>query len=56
MMMFFGKLAALRAQVKELELELQESAEFSPVVSDSGSVVPHDLSSEVTMLRADNDK
>ena len=51
-----AQLATLRAQVQELELELQEFRAGRLVVSDSGSVVVHDLSSEVTMLKADNDK
>ena len=50
------QLAALLTRVQELKLELLESRSGRPVVSASGSVVPHDLSSEVTMLRADNDK
>ena len=51
-----AQLAALRAQLQELELELQEFRSGRLVVSASGSVVLHDLSSEVTMLKADNDK
>ena len=51
-----AQLAALRAQVQELELELQEFKSGRLVVSNTGSVVLHDLSSEVTMLKADNDK
>ena len=51
-----GQLFTLRAKVQDLELELKESAEFRLVIGDSGSVEPHDLSSEVTILRADNDK
>ena len=51
-----AQLAALLTRVEELELELQEFRSGRLVVSDSGSVVPHDLSSEVTMLKADNDK
>lgn len=51
-----AQMAALRARVQELEVELQEFKAGRLVVSDSGNVVLSDLSSEVTMLKADNDK
>lgn len=51
-----AQLAALRTQVQQLELELQEFRSGRLVVNESGSVVLNDLTSEVTLLRADNDK
>ena len=50
------QLAALRARIQELELELQEFKSGRVVVSESGSVVMNDMATEITMLRTENDK
>lgn len=50
------QLAALRAHIQQLEVELQEFRSGRMVVSESGSVVMNDMASENTMLRTENDK
>lgn len=50
------QLAGLRARIQELEVELQEFRSGRMVVSEDGSVVVNDMSTEITMLRAENDK
>ena len=50
------QLAALRAHIQELELELQEFKSGRVVVSEDGSVVMNDMATEITMLRTENDK
>lgn len=50
------QLAALRARIQELEVELQEFRSGRIVVSQDGSVVMNDMANEITMLRTENDK
>ena len=50
------QLAALRAKIQILEVELQEFRSGRVVVSEDGSVVMNDMATEITMLRTENDK
>ena len=50
------QLATLRSRIQELEFELQDFKSGRTVVSDDGSVVINDMTSEITMLRTENDK
>ena len=45
------QLAALRAQIQKLELELQEFRSGRVVVSEDGSVVTNDMANEITMFQ-----
>lgn len=50
------QLATLRARITELELELHEFKSGRTVVSEDGSVVVNDMTTEITMLRTENNK
>ncbi|CAI8031369.1 Kinesin-like protein KIF21B, partial [Geodia barretti] len=50
------QLAQFRSRILKLESELQEFHSGRKIVSEDGSVVMNDIASEVTMLRAENDK
>ncbi len=49
-------LAGLRGRIQQLEVELQEFKSGRTVVSEDGSIVVNDMSTEITMLRTENDK
>ena len=51
-----AQISALHKRIQELELEIQEFRAGRLVVTDDGSVVLNDLSSENTLLKAENDK
>lgn len=51
-----AQISALHKRIQELELEIQEFRSGRLVVTDDGSVVLNDLSSENTLLKAENDK